>query len=66
MSSGQLNCAQGVFNAGSLSSSSFCSCSRSQVPQLPGSDASPNAMCWGEGEVAACLTSSSIFALSEL
>lgn len=49
-----------------LSSRRFCSCSWGQVPQLPASDASPDAKCWGEGEVAACLTSSSIFALSEL
>ena len=49
-----------------LGSSSFYSCSWGQVPQLPGSDASPHAECWGEGEVATCLTSSSIFAMSEL
>lgn len=49
-----------------LSSSSLCSCSWGQMPNLPGSDASPDAKCWGEGEMAACLTSSSISALSEL
>lgn len=38
-----------------LSSSSFCSCPWGRVPQLPPSDASPGAKCWGEGEVAACL-----------
>lgn len=36
-----------------VSSSSFCSCPWGHVPQLPGSDASPDAKCWGEGEVAA-------------
>lgn len=49
-----------------LSSSSFCFCPWGHLPQLPGSDASPDAKCWGEGEVAACLLFSSIFALSEL